>query len=280
MKVEETVKETYYEILGIEENATEDDIRKAYRRQALLWHPDKNANRREEAEAKFKLIAEAYEVLSDAEKRRTYDLYGKEGLKNGGPAFETRTGPFPHFQFHDPNEIFRRFFGNDPFSDSFFSDPFGFGMPRPQFFGGSMFSEPMFGQSMSSTTFLSSSSSFGGNGGYKKTTTTQIVDGVRTTVTRIEDADGNISEETIRSQDTGNLRMNNMQHHFIQDNYNTRRNIPIQDGNMYYSPVTMQQPGYNIQYEGESRDQQQHYESQQELPHRRMSGGTSSSNNR
>ncbi|OUM66300.1 hypothetical protein PIROE2DRAFT_35924, partial [Piromyces sp. E2] len=68
----------YYEILGISENATQVEIKKAYRKEALKWHPDKNQHRIEEANEKFKLIAEAYEILNDPEKRKVYDLYGDE----------------------------------------------------------------------------------------------------------------------------------------------------------------------------------------------------------
>ena len=69
----------YYKILGIARTATEDDIKKAYRKMALRFHPDKNKSAG--AEEKFKEIAEAYEVLSDKRKRDIYDKYGEEGLK-------------------------------------------------------------------------------------------------------------------------------------------------------------------------------------------------------
>ena len=69
----------YYKILGISKGASEDDVRKAYRKMALKFHPDKNKSAG--AEEKFKEIAEAYEVLSDKRKRDIYDKYGEEGLK-------------------------------------------------------------------------------------------------------------------------------------------------------------------------------------------------------
>lgn len=67
----------YYKILGLGKAPTDEDVKKAYRRQALKWHPDKNKSAA--AEEKFKEIAEAYEVLSDAKKREVYDQYGEEG---------------------------------------------------------------------------------------------------------------------------------------------------------------------------------------------------------
>ena len=69
----------YYKILGILKGASDDDVRKAYRKMALKFHPDKNKSAG--AEEKFKEIAEAYEVLSDKRKREIYDKYGEEGLK-------------------------------------------------------------------------------------------------------------------------------------------------------------------------------------------------------
>lgn len=67
----------YYSILGIEKGAADEDIKKAYRKQALRFHPDKNKS--PQAEEKFKEVAEAYEVLSDPKKREIYDQFGEEG---------------------------------------------------------------------------------------------------------------------------------------------------------------------------------------------------------
>lgn len=71
----------YYRVLGITKGATDDEIKKAYRKLALRYHPDKN--KAAGAEDKFKEIAEAYEVLSDKKKRDIYDKYGEDGLKGG-----------------------------------------------------------------------------------------------------------------------------------------------------------------------------------------------------
>lgn len=73
----------YYKVLDVSKDATTIDIKKAYRKLALKWHPDKNPEQKEEAEKKFKEISEAYEVLSDEKKRKLYDQYGKEGLLSG-----------------------------------------------------------------------------------------------------------------------------------------------------------------------------------------------------
>ena len=82
----------YYKILGLVKGASEDDIKKAYRKMALKYHPDKN--KAAGSEEKFKEIAEAYEVLSDKRKREVYDQFGEEGLKGDfwgffkcGPSF-------------------------------------------------------------------------------------------------------------------------------------------------------------------------------------------------
>lgn len=69
----------YYKTLGIPKGSTDEDIKKAYRKLALKFHPDKNKS--PGAEEKFKEVAEAYEVLSDKKKRELYDKYGEEGLK-------------------------------------------------------------------------------------------------------------------------------------------------------------------------------------------------------
>ncbi|KAG5885697.1 hypothetical protein JTB14_002311 [Gonioctena quinquepunctata] len=111
----------YYKILGIPKGASDDDIKKAYRKLALKYHPDKN--KAAGAEEKFKEVAEAYEVLSDKKKRDIYDTYGEEGLKGGipggGPG-NGNPGNFSYTYHGDPRATFAQFFGNSsPFSAFF-----------------------------------------------------------------------------------------------------------------------------------------------------------------
>ncbi|TMW64870.1 hypothetical protein Poli38472_009037 [Pythium oligandrum] len=104
----------YYKVLNVERTATDEEIKKAYRKMAIKYHPDKNLDNKDEAEAKFKQIGEAYSVLSDEGKRRHYDRFGKAGMN--GAVGGGGQGGMP-FQGHDAEEIFRAFFGGqDPFS--------------------------------------------------------------------------------------------------------------------------------------------------------------------
>ncbi|KAH9957436.1 hypothetical protein BC827DRAFT_1225857 [Russula dissimulans] len=88
----------YYKLLGVSRDASDEDIKKAYKKMALKWHPDRNAGS-EEASHKFKQISEAFEVLSDKQKRTIYDQFGEEGLKGGGPSPGAGAGPSPFADF-------------------------------------------------------------------------------------------------------------------------------------------------------------------------------------
>jgi molecular chaperone DnaJ len=110
----------YYEVLGVDRSASGAEIKKAFRGLARELHPDVNSHD-PGAEEKFKEAAEAYEVLSDSERRRTYDALGHEGLRSGG--WSPRTAGFGSIE-----DIFEAFFGR---SDPIFGDLFGFGSPGP-----------------------------------------------------------------------------------------------------------------------------------------------------
>lgn len=108
----------YYKILGLDKQAKEDEIKKAYHKLALKYHPDKNKSAG--AEEKFKEIAEAYEVLSDKKRKQIYDQYGEEGLKNGcgapGGGVGMTPGGFTYVFHNDPKATFAQFFGtSNPF---------------------------------------------------------------------------------------------------------------------------------------------------------------------
>ena len=98
-----TAKRDYYEVLGIERGASEEAIKKAFRKLAFQYHPDRN--KAAGAEARFKEINEAYEILSDSEKRASYDRYGPEGVNGSGRGFEGFEG------FGGFGDIFDAFFG-------------------------------------------------------------------------------------------------------------------------------------------------------------------------
>jgi molecular chaperone DnaJ len=107
-------KRDYYDILGVGRDASEEEIKKAYRRLAVKHHPDKNPGDKT-AEEKFKELGEAYEVLSDAQKRAAYDQYGHTAFDP-----RARSGRGGGAGFHDPFEIFREVFGGSSIFDEFF----------------------------------------------------------------------------------------------------------------------------------------------------------------
>ncbi len=125
----------YYQILGLTKSASPEEIKKAYRKLALQYHPDRNKGK--ESEEKFKEITKAYEVLSDPSKRQTYDQFGEAAFEQGSPfgGAQGQYGPFTYTYsstgpggfdfggFSDPFEIFEQFFGG--------SNPFARAQRRP-----------------------------------------------------------------------------------------------------------------------------------------------------
>eukprot|EP00730_Choanoeca_flexa_P003847 TRINITY_DN11519_c0_g3_i4.p2 TRINITY_DN11519_c0_g3~~TRINITY_DN11519_c0_g3_i4.p2 ORF type:complete len:261 (+),score=63.47 TRINITY_DN11519_c0_g3_i4:2090-2872(+) len=225
----------YYELLGIERTASSAEIKKAYRKAALIHHPDKNPGQEEQAASMFKLVSEAYDVLSDPDKRNVYDRYGHEGLKQGagGPSAAS------DFHFRNPADLFREVFGDsafgggDPFASFFggsafggfgggFDDPFAsrsrgqqpFGMSP---FGGSLFggdpfggfgNDPFggFGNGQGGGSMFQSFSSGGlGGGSFSQSSSTTIRNGKKVTTTKTVE-NGMSSERTeVRDARTGDL---------------------------------------------------------------------------
>jgi molecular chaperone DnaJ len=116
------VKSDYYEVLGVIRTATSDEIKSAYRKAALKWHPDRNPEKKDAAEVKFREATEAYSVLSDAQKRAAYDRFGHAGLSGMGTDFNRSI--FDEFQ-----DVFGDFFG---FEDVFGRGAGGRGRSRVQ----------------------------------------------------------------------------------------------------------------------------------------------------
>ena len=112
-------KKDYYEILGVSKTATDDELKKAFRKKAKQWHPDANPNNKKEAEAKFKEVNEAYEVLSNPQKRQMYDQFGTADPQQagfGGGPFGGGNGYYSYStsdfgDFGDLGDIFSSFFG-------------------------------------------------------------------------------------------------------------------------------------------------------------------------
>ena len=122
-------KRDYYEVLGVSKNASDDEIKKAYRKLAIKYHPDKNPGNKE-AEAKFKEINEAHDVLSDKQKRARYDQFGHAGVGGaGGNPFGGAGNPFGG-GFNYNGQTFNFEFGNGGVFDDIIGNLFGFGNAR------------------------------------------------------------------------------------------------------------------------------------------------------
>ena len=117
-----SAKRDYYEVLGVSKNASEDEIKKAYRKLAFKYHPDKNKGDKA-AEEKFKEASEAYEILSDAKKRKTFDQYGHTGLNGAFGQGDFNMNDFFRHHQTDLGDVFSQIFGGG----SIFEDFFDFG---------------------------------------------------------------------------------------------------------------------------------------------------------
>ena len=110
-----TKKRDYYEVLGVGRNASGEEVKRAYRKLAVKFHPDKNPDD-PHAEEKFKELGEAYDILMDSDKRAAYDRFGHAAFASGGAGFGG---------FHDPFDIFREVFGGGGFGGGIFETFFG-----------------------------------------------------------------------------------------------------------------------------------------------------------
>ncbi len=114
-------KQDYYDLLGAAKGSTEEDLKKAYRKKAVQFHPDKNPGNKE-AEEMFKKVSEAYEVLKDTDKRAAYDRYGHAAFQQGGGQRGPSGGGF-----NDPSDMFREVFGQQGGGGGIFEEFFGGG---------------------------------------------------------------------------------------------------------------------------------------------------------
>lgn len=241
------MKRCYYQVLCIEKSADENQIRKAYKKLAMKWHPDRNPDNAKEAEEKFKEIGEAYACLSDKDKKLIYDKYGHDGLSAGhertpGGHFQPgRFSGFSDFNFTSARGMFDNlfqtgFFGDD---DDFFSDHFkafskkgsSKGTPNSSpfgAFGGFGFDDhdDIFSQGSLFKSF--SRSNTGGMPGVSKTksTSTVIKDGkkVITEKTTTTTADGKTTveiKEIVSDQDGRNA----IQRKYIQQGSGNRSEV-------------------------------------------------------
>ena len=174
-------KKDYYEVLGVPKDATEDQIRHAYKKLAVKWHPDKNPDNKKQAEEKFKEISEAYSVLSDPKKKREYD--------NGGFDFEG----FGFDDGFDPFEIFNSFFKHHGKGKGGFG--FGdFGDDDDDFFGG-MGMGKGFGENFGDFNFGDFNGGFGQ--GTSVRTYTQTINGKTVTKTETTTVDSHGNKKTV-----------------------------------------------------------------------------------
>lgn len=222
---EKIISDCLYGVLGVKRDADEVEIKKAYRRLALKWHPDKNPEKKERAERNFKRIAQAYEVLSDGKRRAEYDKHGltkptnnhhnnyhhNSNRRRTTPEFSAHHHFFPNGGFRSPFDVFREFFG-DPFGDPFHSPLFGFGREHSAGRHRRRHTTNLFGPfttdkdenncEFSTVIRFSTSTKEPGKKLKKTITQTRVVNGKRIITKRTED-DG---EETVEVTENGVLK--------------------------------------------------------------------------
>jgi curved DNA-binding protein CbpA len=192
-------KKDYYEVLGVPKDASDDVIRKAYKKLAIKWHPDKHTDDKKAAEEKFKEISEAYSVLSDPKKKREYDT--------GGVDF----GDFGGFDDFDPFAMFENFFGRHRGKNGGFGNfGFGFDDDDDDFFGKGFGIKHNFGGFNmgfdDDDDFGFGKGDFGGFGSGQRTSikkTTQIINGKKITKTETTTIDSNGNKKTVVKEETG-----------------------------------------------------------------------------
>ena len=227
-------KRDYYEVLGVPKDATDDVIRRAYKKLAVKWHPDKHTDDKKEAEEKFKEISEAYSVLSDPKKKREYD--------NGGIDF----GDFGGFDDFDPFAMFESFFGRHRGKNGGFGNfGFGFDDEDDDFFGkggfgkGSHFGR--FNMGFDDDDFGFGGGDFGGGdfGGFGQGTsvkkTTQIINGKKITKTETTTIDSNGNKKTVVKEETGDGQV---KEYLLGDDGtkydNNRKKLDSEKGNQHH----------------------------------------------
>ena len=179
------MSDDYYQLLGLQKDCSQNDIKKAYRKKARKWHPDKHQeNEKEQAEIMFKKIAEAYGVLSDENKRTHYDRFGKEGLDHDFSS---------HMGNNFAEQLFAQFFSQAMDDDIGFFGPLGMmhGVHGLQGMGGMQNITQMNMDNMGTSTSISTQSFINSKGEQvtKKTTTIRYPDG--RVETNVEESTGN-----------------------------------------------------------------------------------------
>lgn len=297
----------YYETLGLTpESSDASAIKKAYRKLALKWHPDKNPDNRDEAEKKFKDISVAYDILSDPEKKTAYDNFGKD-LSPSGPSQSSRRGSnfhhSPHFTFHSADDIFQSFFGTSNIFDLFDNDPFfrqgsssrsrGGRMNDP--FGGFMSNMGGFGGSGgTSISFSSNMGGFGGSNFSSVSSSTQIINGKRIeTTTRNENGvetvevkeNGVLTQKTVNGQQqqitngssnssgTRSIRSGSSRSGRDRGSQNSNQSRPgnRRSNNQNRAHTTQLTMSNNMQPQHHNQQLQQQQQQQQTQPHRQSS---------